>query len=112
MINEEIKRVHIRVEAETQEINYSAALLRAKPGDTIQWWSNDGPFAIQFAGISPVSFGGGRSLGRKDKFELEGTVRQGALPGAYRYACALAVDGKVHLDAGCPEIIIDTEGNG
>jgi plastocyanin len=112
MINEEIKRVHIRVEAETQEINYSAALLRAKPGDTIQWWSNDGPFAIQFAGISPVSFGGGRSRAVKaDYFELEGIVREGAQPGAYRYACALSADGKVHLDAGCPEIIIDTDGN-
>ncbi len=105
-----IREVHIRVEADTQEINYSAALLRAKPGDTIRWWSNQGPFAIQFAGISPVPFGGRRSLAQRDIFELEGIVRRTAQPGAYRYACALWVDGKVHLDAGCPEIIIDRDG--
>lgn len=103
------RKVEIKIEA--GEINYSAALLRAHPGDTIRWWSKHGPFAIQFAGISPVSFGGGRSgRGSKSRFSLEGIVRDGAEPGAYRYACALVVDGEVHLDAGCPEIIIDTDG--
>lgn len=110
-MSNEPREVEIKVEAGTHEINYSAALLHAKPGDAIWWWSNQGPFAIQFAGISPVLFGGRRSLAVKDNyFKLEGIVRESAQPGVYRYACALSVHGEVHLDAGCPEIIIDTDG--
>jgi plastocyanin len=103
---------HVQITVDAGEISYSAALLRAHPGDTIQWWSNQGPFAIQFAGISPMLFGGRRShLPEEGRYHLQGIVRD-ALPGAYRYACALVVDNEVHLDAGCPEIIIDTDPQG
>ena len=106
-MNKEPRQVHIGVEA--GEIKYSAGLLHANPGDTIRWSSKQGPFAIEFAGISPVSFGGRRSQSGDRGHQLVGVVRKLAQPGVYRYACALSVNDEIYLDAGCPEIIIDID---
>ncbi|HYV64955.1 MAG TPA: hypothetical protein VE964_01850 [Myxococcales bacterium] len=85
---------------------YRPAVLRASRGDKVQWKFRGGAFAVLFR-LTPfdyAEFGSGNDTG-----QVIGS------PGVYPYAVALvpivkADDqqkvGKIVLDAGCPEIII------
>lgn len=75
------------------EFQYSRALARVMTGDTVSWWSNDGPFALNFQHGSPfkkivVTSG----LGRRGEriFETETmTVEKRPAPARYYYTVAL-----------------------
>jgi hypothetical protein len=94
-------------------MTYSWSALHAAPDDRITWFSEDGPFAVVFRERSPFSGNQHRisSDHRVDKgpFTTQAfTVATRAdVYGAYYYAVALAADGEVFVDAGCPSVIID-----
>ncbi len=76
----------------------------AKRGDKVTWTSSDGPFTIQFLGGTPFA--------RQHIHSRRGSIRavripKKAKPGRYPYAIAVEKNGKVYLDARCPEIIIE-----
>jgi hypothetical protein len=75
-------------------------------GNTICWTCGQGPFAIQFLGISPLNKADDRSH-RDEPQKLCLKVRADAQSGVYPYACAVCADGQVYMDASCPAIIID-----
>ena len=81
------------------EFQYSRALARVMTGDTVSWWSNDGPFALNFQGGTPFKqlvVSSGPSRRGKGIFETETlTVEQRPAPARYYYTVALtSVDSK------------------
>ena len=112
--NDEKPRMDAKVKTVVFEIDgsgnpvYRPAVLRATVGDTVQWKFPGGAFAVLFrhTPFAKADFGTGHDHG-----EVTG------LPGVYSYAVALVpierVDdqprkvGRIVLDAGCPEIIIE-----
>jgi len=93
---------------------YNPAAQHASPSDKIRWLSPDGAFTVTFIGGTPfnvVSISGNKGVATPPK-----AFRPGVLPGIYHYAVAVAVvvdplalpEGgiRVHVDAGCPEIVI------
>ncbi len=101
--------IEIEVDCETGVINYSNPAARAHKRDVIQWKCEDGPFAIEFTGATPIAFQGARSKGRKraGAHVVRAVVKSDAAAGIYQYACSVCAGEKVYLDARCPVIIID-----
>jgi hypothetical protein len=95
---------------------YQPSVLHACPGDTIVWHSPHGPFAVEFKEDTPGESVGvhGEQLGphwQSAQFPIRIDAR-----GHYHYAVAVAlnaaefvapVQGRVALDAACPEIIVN-----
>jgi len=84
-------------------------------GDTVHWVSEDGPFAIEFIDQTPadqMGASGHNPCGEgwaSETMEIRGDAR-----GRYQYAVAVSLPtregercGRIALDAGCPEIIVD-----
>jgi hypothetical protein len=88
----------------TGTINYDFPKCHARREDSITWTCKQGPFAIQFLGVSPVETADARSQGRNP---VSRKVRTNVDGGTYPYGCAVCVDDQVYLDASCPVIIID-----
>jgi len=61
------------------------------------------PFAVQSKGKSPLIRADFRSGGGPVTI----SVRDGACPGVYPFACAVVARGHVYLDAACPTMIVD-----
>ena len=81
------------------EFQYSRALARVMTGDTVSWWSNDGPFALSFQHGTPFKqlvISSGPSRRGKGIFETETlTVEERPAPARYYYTVALtSVDPK------------------
>jgi len=107
MENQMAKEVHIVVDPSSGDISYKPAVLHGRRRDAIRWTCESGPFAIQFAGQTPLASADGRSDPGRGEWVVEKEVREDASPGGYRYVCAVYADGRVFIDAGCPVIIID-----
>lgn len=97
------------------EFQYTRALARVMTGDTITWWSNDGPFALSFQHGSPfkkmliVSHRDDREEGIHQTGPLE--VEKRHAPDRYYYTVALCrIDPKnpqnseVFMDS-CPAVL-------
>jgi hypothetical protein len=77
------------------EFQYSRALARVMTGDTITWWSNDGPFALNFQQGTPFD----KMLIVSHAANPAGTihesdpmmVKQRPAPARYYYTVALTV---------------------
>ena len=104
-----LKEVRITVDPLSGDITYRPAVLHGRRVDVVRWTCESGPFAIQFAGLTPFESADDRSGGDKGAREwvIEKPVRGDASPGGYRYVCAVCADGRAFVDAGCPVIIID-----
>lgn len=85
-------------------IVFTPSKYRAQPGESVSWTCAEGPFAVQFFGISPLETCDAQS---ERGNQAHGSVRRDAVAGIYPYACAVFADGRVYLDANCPAIIID-----
>ena len=82
------------------EFQYSRALARVMTGDAVSWWSNDGPFALNFQEGTPFKqmlVSSGPSRRGKGIFETKTlTVEKRPAPARYYYTVALtSVDPKV-----------------
>lgn len=99
------KEKPVRISVSNGTIHYDHPKRDAHRGDVIAWSCDDGPFAIQFLGISPVETAEARSEGRGQV--VKRPVRADAEAGTYLYACAVCVGDQVYIDANCPAIIID-----
>ncbi len=91
------------------EFTYMPAVKRVCAGDLLQWTFRGGPFAIQFkeAG-TPANAIDARGVPSRDDNALflnqPLQVRPDA-SGHFHYGVAVVLEGKVYLDAACPEII-------
>ncbi len=90
------------------QMTYHPALIHALREDTITWTCHNGPFAIQFPGMSPLQ-GADFQSDNPSNPSLEVAVRANAQSATYSYACAVFDNAtqKVYMDAACPAIIID-----
>jgi len=100
-----IKEVKIAVLNEAGDISYHPAVLHVCRRDVIRWTCESGPFTISFQEGSPLEEG--RQLRSAAETQLLGTVSDKAERGVHYYSVAASFRGKIYLDAGCPEIIID-----
>jgi plastocyanin len=96
--------IHIEVDP-NGHITYRPAVLRAKPGDTVSWHSDDGQFALSFHERSPL---GSTYIEGQSKTP---TARQAITPqamGEFHYSVALRTDrdGRIWMNSGCPEIFV------
>ena len=98
------QEITISVNKQRGFLSYDPPNCHARKSDEIVWKCSDGPFAIQFFGISPIQTAEARSLGPK---QVRIKVRSNAHAGTYSYACSVYAGEKVYLDASCPVIIID-----
>jgi plastocyanin len=96
------KAIKILVE-DNGDITYIPALAHVKAGDSIDWGCEGGAFMIRFSGVSPFS---SHTLSSKEQ-HIQVKVDPNARPGIYDYACVVTAKDRIHLDAGCPSIIID-----
>lgn len=100
---EDTKIRTVRIEVRNETINYYPHKCHARRGDIIAWKCADGPFAIQFFGVSPIDTVEAQS----ENNEVNKPVRQEIQVASYPYALAVYANNKVYLDASCPAIIID-----
>src|SRR5216684_3855014 len=92
------------------DMAYSVSVLHVARGDSITWSCETGPITISFRDPSPLDEGRQiRSLPGPVHTAV-GTVSLRATSGVHYYAVAASMDGKVFLDPGCPEIIVDNNG--
>jgi plastocyanin len=85
---------------------YDPSVLHVYQGDTVQWQSNTGPFAVQFKTDSPFVKMEFRHTGIGGFSTEVIPVRSGAR-GHFHYAAAITMGGQVYVDCACPEIIAD-----
>ncbi|NLV29777.1 MAG: hypothetical protein GXY47_01370 [Acidobacteria bacterium] len=85
-------------------IVFTPSKYRAHPGGSVSWNCAEGPFAVQFFGVSPLETCDAQSEAGN---QASRAVRRDAVAGTYPYACAVFAEGRVYLDANCPAIIID-----
>lgn len=100
------KFIEIDVNQAAGVITYTDPATHANKQDVIEWKCQDGPFALQFKGATPVEFQGSHSTSNgAGAHVLRGKVEGNK--GVYPYACAVYAHGEMYLDARCPVIIID-----
>jgi hypothetical protein len=88
--------------------SYNPGAQRVYSGDTVQWTCNQGPIAILFKEGTPCDQMDARSTVTVAPFDSNVlNVTTGAARGHYHYAVAAYVCGKVHMDAACPELIVN-----
>jgi len=89
-------------------LSYHPAVLLAHRGDCIKWKCENGPFVLQFLRGTPLGHVYIHSNGSNGNYETDCIpVPPGAPNGRHPYAVAVCSERIVHIDAGCPEIIID-----
>ncbi|KPK82087.1 MAG: hypothetical protein AMS25_03725 [Gemmatimonas sp. SM23_52] len=81
---------------------YSQNPVYVVPGDAIRWVSQQGPLAVELAGVSPLV---ARRFNGRPGHALAARVRPDALYGKYGYFIALEWEGRIWTDD--PEIIVD-----
>ena len=78
------------------------ATLRARRGDIITWYCEQGEFALHFGTRTPFN----KTMLSSQGKQIEEKVHGQAALGAYRYVVAARVGQRVIINA-CPEIIIE-----
>jgi plastocyanin len=83
-------------------MTYTPSMLRVAAGDTVQWCSPSGPFAIILKDTSPFTEG-------MDAYSCAGTpsgpLTVADAKGQFHYAVAVFDGTRIHMDAGCPMIL-------
>lgn len=87
---------------ERGRFTYSQNPVYVVPGDEIRWISEQGPWAVELAGVSPLM---ARRFNGNPGHAVAARVRPDALYGKYRYFVALEWEGRIWTDD--PEIIVD-----
>jgi plastocyanin len=84
--------VAIMVDTVTGRVAVSPDPLFIQPGDSVIWFSDDGPWAVHFNPISPL---GVRRLRGARGERNGGLVRADNPPGKYTYFVAVEVNGRI-----------------
>jgi plastocyanin len=95
----------IQIEVDTRgSMTYTPSMLRVAAGDTVQWCSPSGPFAIMLKDTSPFTEG-------MDAYSCAGTPSEpltvANVKGQFHYAVAVFDGSRVHLEAGCPVLVVN-----
>jgi plastocyanin len=97
---------------------YSPSTLRVRTGDKVTWCSQAGPFAVAFLQDSPFAEAGLHSQLKSKGVHatISKTIRAGA--SIHNHYSVAVVDLRkgmdaavIHLDCGCPEIVVSNDGN-
>ena len=100
-------QIQISVDTNTRSFTYQPSTTRAKPGQTIQWTSSQGAFALAFIEQTPFQSIDLYSAPNDDSHATgENAVRADAR-GHHHYGSSIVVDGQIFVDVGCPDIVID-----
>ena len=101
--------VSIRVN-EDGDFCYDPSVKNIKRGQSVTWTSTQGPFALSFRSRTPVSqiHLQSKKAGSANAWSITSRPAKVSEPGHFHYAVALCMDGKVYLDASCPEIVVGT----
>jgi|SRR5579883_2443551 len=86
---------------------YSPSVQRVYAGDTVDWSSPNGPFAILFQEGTPCNRMDARSDANVPWMSTQLSVLTNAAPGHYHYAAAVSMQGIVYVDGACPELIVN-----
>jgi plastocyanin len=85
-------------------MTYTPSMLRVEPGDTVQWICSSGPFTVMFKDASPFQKG-------MEAFAHGGTLSNALtvanVKGHFHYAVAVFHASRVHMDAGCPVLLVN-----
>jgi plastocyanin len=100
--------VKIAVLNDLGDMSYSTSVLHVSAGDTITWKCEHGPIAITFGDRSPLVEGYQVRSPNSGPFIAAGTVkpRDQVTPGVYYYRVGAQKNGRIYLDAGCPQIVV------
>ena len=95
------------------DFTYDPSVKHVKPGETITWTSTQGPFAICFKDRTPFDHLNHHAIrgAESNSWAVSSRPMRVTKSGHFHYAVAIYADGKVFLDAGCPEIIVNFAGN-
>ena len=95
--------IQIHVDARGS-MTYAPSMLRVKAGDTVQWCSPSGPFAIILKDASPFIDG-------MDAYSCAGRPSEpltvADVKGQFHYAVAVFDGVRIHLEAGCPVLVVN-----
>ena len=98
---------------EKGEFTHHPSLKHVAPNETVTWTSKTGPFTISFKEGSPFGQLTYYAELKDGIWQIETLPAKPARAGHYHYAIAIYVKNEdkeqIHLDAGCPEIIIDRD---
>jgi hypothetical protein len=98
-----MREITIQVDA-NGNMTFTPAVLRARPGDNVQWRCAEGDFALSFNSRSP--FPGAYFQGRRDVLTPPQVIA-GTASGSYHYDVAVRRDdGMIWFNSGSPEIFI------
>ena len=100
-----VREVRIAILNDAGDISYNPAVIHVCQNDVIRWICESGPFTIFFRERSPLEEG--HQLRSTNENQIEGTVKDNAERGVHYYAFAATFRGKIYLDTGCPEVVID-----
>ncbi len=105
----EIHKVQISVDREGDHENPRVVTdpnpCYIRPRDHVEWTCEDGPFAIQFEPLSPLTLR--RLRTETNNRTIKGEVRPDNQPGSYRYFVAVEVNGQIFTED--PELIDDPD---
>lgn len=103
---------HVNISVSPQgDFTYSPSVKHVEPGQVLIWESAQGPFSISFKEGTPFGQLNFHSVkGEEGWLIITGEVRKGGGPGHFHYAVAIYTEGRVFMDAGCPEIIVNIDG--
>jgi len=96
--------VSISVDTITGIVTVSPDPLYIAPNDCIAWKSSDGPWAVHFSPISPITHRRIRAAADSSVVEC---VRSDVFPGKYSYLVAVAVGNSIYTED--PELIDENE---
>ncbi len=98
----EEKTVELVVDRETGRVAARPDPLFIRAGDRVVWKSEEGPWAVHFAGVSPLRVRRVRGVARA----AEGApVREDVHPGTYKYFVAVTAGGRIYTAD--PDLIDD-----
>ena len=99
--------IGIEVDPTNGNFTYHPALKHVGlPPAPVSWNCDAFPFTVSFAEATPFDVVTIQS-GNESPFETtQPNYRSGVAPGTYHYVVAVAVGGKVYVDAGCPGVEI------
>ena len=101
--------ISIRV-SEDGDFYYEPSVKNVKQGQSVTWTCAQGPFALSFKDQTPFAQLNLQATkgDSANAWSVTSHPARVAAPGHFHYAVALYVNGRVYLDAGCPEIVVGT----
>lgn len=91
------------------DFTYAPSVKHVQAGQMVIWVSTQGPFTISFKDGTPFGQLNFHSV-RGEEGWFVTTREAGKGSGHFHYAVAIVAEGRVFMDAGCPEIIVNIDG--